>query len=65
MDYGIYASHLRTVTGYPLGTGNNQKVRIMYDVDRRRSSLIHWQPSGFDNHKDREISRRRPQIALS
>jgi hypothetical protein len=44
MDYDIYATHLRAVTGYPLGTGNNQKVR---NVDRRRSSLIHCQSSGF------------------
>jgi hypothetical protein len=39
MDYGIYAPHLRTVTSHPLDTGDNQKVRIMYDIDRRRSSL--------------------------
>jgi hypothetical protein len=44
MDYDIYASHLGTVTGYPLGTGNNQKVCI---IDHRHDSLIHCQPSGF------------------
>jgi hypothetical protein len=49
MDPAIYASHLLTVTGYPLGdtSKNNQKVGIMLIAVAQHSLLIHWQISGI------------------